>query len=286
MTYNEFIEIAAHYESIIKATKADILPIRSNSFVEFCDLINRQNAEIERLNSLSIKIQDNYFGISNLANKLRNKIKTAKSEAIIDFSKRIDEVFLRYAHLHSHADCARKDYIKLDDGTEIEMQSVWDVFALKRYEMCEYEEMGRLQKNIETIANERLLAELEKDFRLLVNEMVGDAEKKDLLIERIKMVIPPSIGYWADVIADELLDDGWTRLPCKVGDVVYAIQEKNIKELTVQYINIHKNDIEIVVFPKNENKFGYSFGSNKLGKTVFLTREEAEQALRKEDEGK
>jgi len=29
-----------------------------------------------------------------------------------------------------------------------------------------------------------------------------------------------------------------------------------------------------------------SFGSNKLGKTVFLTKEEAEQALRNGDEGK
>lgn len=42
--------------------------------------------------------------------------------------------------------------------------------------MSEYEEMHRLQQNIETIEKDRLLTELEKDFRVLVKEMVGDAE--------------------------------------------------------------------------------------------------------------
>jgi hypothetical protein len=32
--------------------------------------------------------------------------------------------------------------------------------------------MNQLQENIETIAKERLLSELEKDFRLLVKEMM------------------------------------------------------------------------------------------------------------------
>ena len=73
--------------------------------------------------------------------------------------------------MHDYADNARRDTIEAADGIYIEMQSVWDVFTLKNNEMSEYEEMNRLQKNIETIAEERLLKEIEKDFRLLVKEM-------------------------------------------------------------------------------------------------------------------
>ena len=44
------------------------------------------------------------------------------------------------------------------------MQSVWDVHTLIANEMrSEPEEMNRLQDNIETIAKERLLKEIEKD---------------------------------------------------------------------------------------------------------------------------
>lgn len=97
--------------------------------------------------------------------------KIIKSEAIKEFADKINELLTRYSHLHDYADNARRDTIEAADGIYIEMQSVWDVFTLKNNEMSEYEEMNRLQKNIETIAEERLLKEIEKDFRLLVKEM-------------------------------------------------------------------------------------------------------------------
>lgn len=128
------------------------------------DLINRQQAESERLQK-AIKVQD------IMIEQQDYKIKSAKSEAIKEFAEKIDQLFYRYAHILSHADCARKDYIEADDGTEIEMQSVWDVFTLKKYGIAEYEEMNRLQTNIELIEKGRLLAELKKDLRLLVKEL-------------------------------------------------------------------------------------------------------------------
>lgn len=106
----------------------------------------------------------------------KNAYKTAKSEAIKEFADKINELLTRYSHLHDYADNARRDTIEAADGTDIEMQSVWDVFTLKNNEMSEYEEMNRLQKNIETIAEERLLKEIEKDFRLLVKEMTEAGE--------------------------------------------------------------------------------------------------------------
>ena len=55
------------------------------------------------------------------------------------------------------------------------MQSVWDVHTLIKNEMSEYEEMYRLQDNIENIAKERLLKEIEKDLRLLIKEMAEES---------------------------------------------------------------------------------------------------------------
>ena len=131
------------------------------------DLINRQKAENEQWKEEANKYQ-------SLWCEAVNDIQTAKAEAIKELSEKITEIFMRYEHLHSYAEEARKDYIETVGGTEIEMQSVWDVITLQKNGMAEYEEMGRLQKNIEIIEKERLLTELEKDFRLLVKEMVGE----------------------------------------------------------------------------------------------------------------
>ena len=125
--------------------------------------LNRQKAEIERLNKEVDRLSQCVMYHDGQV-----------VDAIKEFAGKITEIFMRYAHLHSYAEQSRRDYIETVDGYEIEMQSVWDVFSLKKYEMAEYEEMSRLQKNIETIEKERLLTELEKDFRLLVKEMAGE----------------------------------------------------------------------------------------------------------------
>lgn len=153
---------------------------------DLLNLINSLKAEIDNLNSeLTLLKNDNkhlkglYEDEKAKVEKAKGKVidickrlKTTKSEAVREFAKKIDQLFDRYAHMLSHADCARKDYIKTDDGTEIEMQSVWDVFRLEKHGIAEYEEMNRLQENIELIEKGRLLAELKKDFRLLVKEMM------------------------------------------------------------------------------------------------------------------
>ncbi len=137
------------------------------------DLINRQRAEIERLTDRNDEL---ICKVSDIAHINVTEYEKIRAEAVKEFAEKIDEMFIRYAHLHSHADCARKDYIEASDGTEIEMQSVWDVFTLKKYGIAEYDEMNRLQGNIELIEKGRLLAELEKDLRLIVKEMVGEQE--------------------------------------------------------------------------------------------------------------
>ena len=78
----------------------------------------------------------------------------------------------------------------------------------------------------------------------------------------------------------------WVHLPCKVGDIVYCFEpcfgtDHHPKLKVVEKEIIESKTIATV--------FGLNFDINSIGKTVFLTREEAEKALkdtRKEDEGK
>ena len=91
--------------------------------------------------------------------------------------------------------------------------------------------------------------------------------------------------------ADYLIENGVIVLPCKVGDVVYQITRNFISEFRVRFVEIatcgnlflHTDLISVIVYT------GEVFSESDIGKTVFLTREEAEKALkerRKEDEGK
>ena len=63
----------------------------------------------------------------------------------------------------------------------------------------------------------------------------------------------------------------FVELPCKVGDVVYWY---NILGEIIE-AKIKKN----VFCAKIESGFEYDIGYDEIGKTVFLTREEAEAAL-------
>lgn len=110
---------------------------------------------------------------------------------------------------------------------------------------------------------------------------------------------------YTDSLADYLLDNGVVVLPCKVGDKLYAISENRIVECICKDISIH-NDVTITAdfecdydckgCPFNDWKqdfytgeyscngeYGTWFFSEKdFGKTVFLTREEAEAKLKGE----
>lgn len=78
------------------------------------------------------------------------------------------------------------------------------------------------------------------------------------------------------------------RLPCKVGDTIYRInigaKEPIIKMrvLQVQWKQLHKDRVIIRIDAINDDDMGEScYLLEYIGKTVFLTKEEAEQALKK-----
>lgn len=70
------------------------------------------------------------------------------------------------------------------------------------------------------------------------------------------------------------------RLPCKVGDTVYVPTRNFVSELRITMVSV---DIHGAYFSWMLNSGIYpnldGFSKSKLGKTVFLTREEAEKKL-------
>ena len=94
-------------------------------------------------------------------------------------------------------------------------------------------------------------------------------------------------------LADYLLENGVIVPPCKVGATLYFLYDRRYADkpdLTTQiyetnewYFDIDEKGISIKPRFVHGYKGKYHY---YLGKTVFLTKEEAEQALRKEDEGK
>ena len=162
-----------------KPTETSGFKIVNGKVVFYTNILNGYRHEYKDLEEvvkeLNLMLQSCYK-CDDVVSHYKGKLNKAKSEAVREFAEKITEIFVRYAHLHNYAEKSRTETIESAEGEKIEMQSVWDVLSLKKYEMAEYEEMSELQKNIEIIAKERLLTELEKDFRLLVKEMVGDAE--------------------------------------------------------------------------------------------------------------
>lgn len=111
-------------------------------------------------------------------------------------------------------------------------------------------------------------------------------------------------SYCAEYLAEYLIANGVIAPPCKVGDVVYSPRENSILEQNVISIEIEKDSHVRVYFTcdylcdgcphertyQNQAGDGGCFGEygeslfafEDFGKTVFLTREEAEQALKGE----
>ena len=71
------------------------------------------------------------------------------------------------------------------------------------------------------------------------------------------------------------------KLPCKVGDAVYVPTRDFISELRIVHISISKNNtffhwmLNAGIYPNLDG-----FSVDKIGKTVFLTKSEAEAKLK------
>lgn len=114
---------------------------------------------------------------------------------------------------------------------------------------------------------------------------------RDRLIELIQNAVNGCARHWAEIIADHLLANGVIVPPCKVGDTVYYLtsidtaKELNATDIfcgTVQSIAFDGKVVWISV--KYTNGLYYCHKSNDFGKTVFLTKEEEERALKEREQ--
>ena len=90
---------------------------------------------------------------------------------------------------------------------------------------------------------------------------------RDILIEIIRDSVNGCSRHWAEVIADGLLESGVVCMPCKIGDIVYQTDTNKTR--------LYESRITKIIYDTN----GIAFDERAIGKTVFLTKEEAEKAL-------
>ena len=69
----------------------------------------------------------------------------------------------------------------------------------------------------------------------------------------------------------------WVHLPCKVGDIVYCFAPCFDTDHHPKLKVVEKEIIELKTIA---TVFGLNFDIDSIGKTIFLTREEAEKALK------
>ena len=113
------------------------------------------------------------------------------------------------------------------------------------------------------------------------------------LIDEFRELDAPNDGRtWTEHLADHLLANGVIVPPCEVGDAVYRVSfvHKTVEMLKVEGFlrNVASWKVHCTKFiPKwlgNQKEHIY-IQFSAFGKTVFLTREEAEKALAERSEG-
>ena len=108
--------------------------------------------------------------------------------------------------------------------------------------------------------------------------------ERERLIELLKMVeyqYTETHSIMTQNVADFLLQRGVIVPPCKVGETVWSFLEDNrLFECEVKQFYIDKKEIGMTYEPKAFRGRMYGVNIRAFGKTVFLTREDAEAVLK------
>lgn len=112
-------------------------------------------------------------------------------------------------------------------------------------------------------------------------ELIQEAEDDYMVYEMGAQAL--TIGIFKsreEYIADHLIANGVICPPCKVGDTVYALYNGKVLKANIFSMKIETEDDKYVYMLKLKifDHF-FQFKTFLLGKTVFLTCEEAEKAL-------
>ena len=131
---------------------------------------------------------------------------------------------------------------------------------------------NRLLDRLVAYEDTRLMPEQCENAKVIIESAFSDDTSK---AERIRELLK----------ADK--DGRLVVLPCKVGDTVWANLDgmRHPRKCVIEFVNIGSHVTTIVFSTVDGLREQYGVNPSSFGKTVFLTREEAEKALA-EREGK
>ena len=119
-----------------------------------------------------------------------------------------------------------------------------------------------------------------------------DRERLIELIIEAKRSDPEMARFYSKYLADYLIEHGVIIPPCKVGDTVYIINRANKpQEMIFDLIDLRctcVNDTDCMCgslcndIGHNVCQYRFKNDFSDISKTVFLTREEAEKALKEQ----
>lgn len=116
----------------------------------------------------------------------------------------------------------------------------------------------------------------EKLTEIISNVVVNDKGN------RIRDVFHPE---FVEKIVEDLIKHNTIALPCKVGDTVWCIdgfcdESFEVVERIIVSFTIFENSIHFFATKPTHRAWVRTYGVDDFGKTVFLTHEEAEAALK------
>ena len=110
--------------------------------------------------------------------------------------------------------------------------------------------------------------------------MTSDRDRmKEIVKDSLMRHIDKSCSL-AENITNDLLANGVIVPPCKVGDTVYTYGAKRVKEWKITFCGKNSRGEHKMIAADDDFKNLLEFWDCDIGKTVFLTKDEAEQALK------
>jgi hypothetical protein len=112
---------------------------------------------------------------------------------------------------------------------------------------------------------------------------------KERLVELVKKAHDEQKYLTSDksinAIADYILADGWLRPPCKVGDILYAIDNCTNHPEKLVVIAVHQYEKHTAITTLSRSQRVYAYEEEAIGKYVFRTREQAQAKLKEGGKG-
>ena len=173
--------------------------------------------------------------------------------------------------------CGEEDFRKMLSETDnVLCPECWNSQTNKKEFRINIRETLETQVTVEAENKEDALREVEKRWKN--GEYILDADN----FQRV--------DFWEDEAGDEFgeLWRAWKEgrvliPPCKVGDTVYVSYGKGYRPCVVDLIRVLANN-EVQIRVRHFITETLWLSASDFGKTVFLTREEAEQAKSKEEQ--